>query len=198
VRHVAAVVLSAACSLGGLTACTSSGAVDNVPRTTVSTGQPSSSSPSPSRSVSTKAPKSPAAPKMPPAARKLSSAGAKAFVRYYAVLVNSAWASGDTKELRAVGTTQCDACSAAVHAIERVVRAGGYKHGAAWHPHSLVVISGQRHVAPIVSVSVQVDRGMFRPAERARTRVIDPSMTLLDFHLLWRQGGWRVGAVTTS
>jgi Family of unknown function (DUF6318) len=165
--------------------------------TTSPTSAPTASPEPPTASTST-SPDEPQPPHMPALAKKKSTAGAKAFVRYYATLVNFAWRSGDTTDLRSLGEAQCDACSAAVKNIGAVSRSGGYKHGAEWQPRGLVAIHGEPPASPIVSVAVHVTHGKYRPSKHARVRTIRPTTTLLDFHLTWERQGWHIILVAVS
>src|SRR5689334_8294933 len=92
-----------------LTAC--SGSADpSPPPTTRST--PTSAAPSPTPS--------PTVPVMPEAAKAHTTAGAKAFVRYFWQVVNYAQATGDTAAIAAMTDSKsCSQCNAGIKSIHK-------------------------------------------------------------------------------
>lgn len=73
-----------------------------------------------------------AAPVMPAEATEDSKAGAEAFVKHYATLVNHAQATGDTRKLAAAEGGACSSCARAREGVESLYRTGGHLIGGAW------------------------------------------------------------------
>ncbi|MEP6667274.1 MAG: DUF6318 family protein, partial [Nocardioidaceae bacterium] len=104
-RAVVAFIALGLCALG-LAACT-----DDTARTPTSTTSETSPTDPPSSSTpSTTEPTSPAPPELPDAAKEKTPAGAKAFIRFYVDVVNAAWKSQSSKQLRSLATRSCSVC----------------------------------------------------------------------------------------
>src|SRR5688572_6597260 len=54
-------------------------------------------------------PTAPTAPVMPALAKQKSEAGAKAFIRYFAEVLNYSWASLESRDLTAMSARECEA-----------------------------------------------------------------------------------------
>jgi Family of unknown function (DUF6318) len=198
VRHVAAVVLSAACSFAGLSACTDSNAANDAPRTTLSTHSASSSSPSPSPSAPPTAVNSPAVPKMPAAARKLSAAGAKAFVRYYMTALNYSWHSGSSRLARSGSTAACLSCRGIAQSIAKMQKSGGFYRGGDWRVERPVLIASTNLRTPIVHAALIQTAGRWKKSADDHLRELEPSRQYVDFHLQRTPGGWRVTSMVLA
>lgn len=138
------------------------------------------------------------APVMPALARENTRAGAKAFVRYYATLINYAWKRGSTRDLRKMGSPGCGGCQAAANGIDEVVSQGGYRRGAEWRPLSVVGIPLQPPTSPILNVAIHVKQGSFRESGTTAPRRIDESTNRFDFHLRWGRAGWVIEKLVTA
>ncbi len=106
---------------------------------------PPVASPSPSLSVRSSAPSnsaspSPTPPVLPSEAQGTSPAAAKAFARHFFDAVNYAAATGDTAELRTLGTADCVSCDAIASNIEDIYGAGGSITAENWQINTLRVI----------------------------------------------------------
>ena len=100
----------------------------------------------------------PQPPEFPALAKENSQAGAKAFIRYYADLINYSWAAGDTDSLRSVASKECKGCLAAADGIDEVIADGGYRRGADWSPRGFFVVPLQPATEPIVNVAIHVSQ----------------------------------------
>lgn len=106
----------------GLAACLVAGCAS-----TAEPGPLPSPSSSPSVSTSTATP-----PTLPPEAEGTSAKAAKAFARHYFDVINYAARTGDTDELRALGTKDCVSCEAIASNIEKIYNAGGHIESEGW------------------------------------------------------------------
>lgn len=183
-----AIAVGVACLLIG--GCTSEAADPSGTPTAPSSSTPSSASPSPSPTATSEP--SPSAPVMPALARKKTPAGAKAFVRYYVEVLNSAWISGRTPQLRGLATTHCLGCRLAAREIEKSTAKGGYRRGSRWTVIALYAIPMQPLDQPIMNVAIRNSSGTYRPSRGADVRKIDAGVTGYDFHLRWVPNRWLV------
>jgi hypothetical protein len=69
---------------------------------------------------------------MPAEAEGTSPRAAKAFARHYFDVINYSARTGDTQELRKLGTDDCVSCEAIAHNIERIYGAGGHIESENW------------------------------------------------------------------
>ena len=128
----ARVAASAAVALAALAGCTSNAEPSPAPTPTVS--------PSPSTSPSTSPSASPTPPTMPAAAEGTSPRAAKAFARHYFDVINYSARTGDTRELRKLGTSDCVSCNAIAHNIETIYGAGGHIESENWQLREVTVL----------------------------------------------------------
>ena len=134
-RPVLAGLVGAACTATLLAGCTS-----NAEPTPLPEPSPSSASPSPSATP----------PSLPPEAEGTSPQAAKAFARHYVDVINYAARTGDTNDLRELGTADCVSCEAIASNIEKIYNAGGHIESESWEVHSIAVLkaSDGRAVLP--------------------------------------------------
>ncbi|MGN6574162.1 MAG: DUF6318 family protein [Nocardioides sp.] len=116
----ARVAASVAVALAAVSGCTSSAEPTPAPTPTLSSSP--SESPSPSA----------APPTMPAEAEGTSPRAAKAFARHYFDVINYAARTGDTRQLRKLGTSDCVSCEAIARNIEKIYGAGGHIESDGW------------------------------------------------------------------
>lgn len=170
--------LSAACS-GAPTTRAGEGAASTPPDAAVSTtptpgpGEPSD-----------------AAPVMPALAREHSTAGARAFVRYYIAVLNDATANGTGRLLGRVSTKDCFVCTSIARHIESMARAGGQQVGAAWHVRrmDLLPTDGPSHTN--LSARLHIDAGTSQLSRAARVERLRAQTVVDSFFLVWLDGRW--------
>jgi hypothetical protein len=93
-------------------------------------------------------------PTMPSAAHGTSPKAAKAFVRHYFDLINYAARTGDTKELRRLGTHDCVSCEAIASNIEKIYDAGGHIKSDGWKVTVVSPVPAQPRRSPILDVGI--------------------------------------------
>jgi len=76
----------------------------------------------------------PTAPVMPERAKQHSTAGAKAFVRYYIDVLNYSWTLGSGDAIRASSVHQCRVCRGIAGFVDEVVAHGGHQPTSAVGP----------------------------------------------------------------
>lgn len=83
-------------------------------------------------------------------------AGAEKFAGYWVDQINAATATGDTKELRALGLDSCAVCSDFPQQVEDIYEAGGRVESEDWTIKSLVPEAGatDKQVGMLITVSI--------------------------------------------
>jgi hypothetical protein len=91
---------------------------------------------------------------MPAEAEGTSPRAAKAFARHYFDVINYSARTGDTQELRKLGTDDCVSCEAIAHNIEKIYGAGGHIESEGWRLTVVSVVPGQAGMKPILDLGV--------------------------------------------
>lgn len=71
----------------------------------------------------------PVPPSTPASIGEDTPEAAEEFARYFVAVAEYAWNSGDTTELRAISTSDCEMCTTMADAVDGVARAGGWTQG---------------------------------------------------------------------
>lgn len=189
-RYVAACLALLCCvALAGCTSETSATG-GRTTMTPPATSEPTTSTTAPTTATTTAG--DPQAPKMPPLAKKQSTAGAKAFVKYYVASLNYSWATGQGLPIRRLSAQSCIACSSLANTIDKFTAAGGFQRGADWHVRRIELVPTQSARLPIARSIIHVDSGRWRSSSSGRLHQIDPMRARDDFHLIWVRGEWRM------
>lgn len=169
------------------TACSGDSAADPAPSKT-----PTSAVVTTSSSPAATTPATPKPPEMPSLAKEKSTAGAKAFVRYYVEALNYSWTVGRGTFLRTLSTRSCGACQDLADVIDRFAAHGGYQRGAEWRVDAITLVPTQPLNEPIARCAVRVAIGSWRASASTRVHRIHSALTHDDFHLAWTRGQWRM------
>lgn len=162
---------------------------------TVATPSPTNQTSSRAAPSSTPAPTEPIEPDssaMPALAEEASTAGAKAFVRYFVQLENEAWRGGSINDLKRLSAAECDVCERLTRFIERTRRAGGFQRGGDWSIRSLFSVPGQSETEPILNVQLTIDEGKFAGSSSAEPEKILSRRVRYDFYLTRSNTGWSI------
>ncbi len=193
-RAVSVAVMAAVCAMT-LGACSHDEPAG--PRTPLTSGPadpPSSSATSPSTT-----PPSNGAPTMPALAKKETTAGAKAFVRYYIEVLNDATRTQMTARLAAKSASDCRVCHNIISSIRRAQAHHGYQKGGIWHPVTVYLAPGGTHTSPQLLAEIQVSPGVWRAYARSKLHRIKAQKVHDQFRLTWlAPGGWLVKDITES
>ena len=183
-RASAAAAALALCCLGSvLSACSG----DDGDPTSTSSAPPSSGSPSDPTSTSgtpSGDPEDP--PVLPEAAKHKTAAGGKAFVRYYAEVLNYSVAVQSTARLRSLATGSCVICEHIADALDKAARRGGLQRGGEWTVELIFLVPGQREAAPKLVAKVRISPGVWRPSSNSSPKKIKAQTLSNEFDLLWR------------
>lgn len=190
-RRYLGLVVSAFCCLG-LVSCSSNSTAGDPP-TSGTTTSAATSPLSPSASPTSTSPHTdPAPPRLPALAKERSTAGAKAFVRYYISALNHAWLSQSTNDLQLLAASACQQCARIGHGIDDIRLHHGDTRGATWGARSLVSIPAQPRTQPVIHVAIATRRGAWKPSSKVDWRPIHSSVNQWDVHLNWQQDKWIV------
>ena len=177
VRLLAAVAGAALLATSG---CTSDEAPEPAPLPTASSSPSDTGSPSPT------------APTLPPEAEGTSPAAAKAFARHYFESVNYAAATGDTTDLRALGSSRCVSCDAIAENIEKVYGKGGVIRSAGWNVDVLTLVPLQPRRRPILDVGLRQSPETVVASRGAKPKKFPGGKQPMTMHLARRGTQWQV------
>jgi hypothetical protein len=180
-RAIGAAVTSAVCCLA-LGSCSSDAG-------TATPARASSSSPR-TASVSPDTSGRPTEPVMPALAKQHSTAGAKAFIRYFVTVLNYSHRAHSTDRLRTLSADDCLVCTVIARSIDAMHRSGGQQTGAEWNCLNVASLPrtdprGRNFVAQIHIRAGKTQRSRGAVTQTIRQRVVHD-----DFFLLWRAGTW--------
>jgi hypothetical protein len=129
---------------------------------------------------------------MPAEARGTSGAAAKAFVRHWIDVLNSAAATGDTSQLRSLSRQSCESCLSIAERIDQTYSAGGRIEGGGWSVLALKAVGKQPQGAPILEAGVRLSDQDYQPSEDAKVEHFEGGPQPMVFRLSWIEGQWMV------
>ena len=132
---------------------------------------------------------------MPEAAKAKTKAGAEASVRYFLSSMEYAGDTGYTKVFETTYTTECTRCAAITEGIRATYANGGSIAGGAWHPTRLKFYDIENDIAFVDAVVDYEAQIWVKDSTGTKTTSPARQNVLKAFHLVWRDGMWRVGAL---
>ncbi len=140
----------------------------------------------------TTAPAGPKAPFMPAAARRQTTAGGKAFVKYYIGVLNYAGASLSTDLLDRLSTGDCEVCHVLRDFTDRMRRRGGMQVSGAWTGLRIQVLPRNDPSERNFVVHIHVHRGTEQRESTSTPQRIKAQTVYDVFALKWHAGSWRL------
>jgi Family of unknown function (DUF6318) len=137
-------------------------------------------------------------PVLPDAAKAQTTAGAKAFVRYYADVLNYAWLNLDPKRLDDISADGCKVCNAIVQSIDKAAKEGGYQHGGQWTVTKTTDIPDSFEDRVSIITAISIAQGSWRQTASDRVRRIAPSNVTDQFLVIWTDNRWRTLDVSST
>jgi hypothetical protein len=180
-RAIGAAVSSALCCLA-LSSC--SHGADTATPARASTTSRSTATASPG------SPQRPTEPVMPALAKQHSTAGAKAFIRYFVSVLNYSHHAHSTTRLRTLSADDCLVCAVIARSIDAMRRSGGQQTGAEWNCLDVASLPGTHPRGRNFVVQIHISRGKTQRSRGAVTQSIKQSVVHDDFFLMWRAGTW--------
>ncbi len=162
-----------------------SGATTSAPATSTSPATPSTTTATTSSDSG-----HPTAPVMPALARQQSTAGAKAFIRYFVAVFNYAFHTGRSTPLTSISSADCRVCQRLVEVVDKNQRLGGYQVGGDWFPGKLSRVPTEPLTAPVILAEIHIRRGYFKTSAAGSRHAILPADLNHEFRLRWQSSRW--------
>lgn len=135
----------------------------------------------------------PTPPAMPAAAEGTSPAAAKAFVRHWVATINHAALTGDTAQLRGMGSPNCESCEAIAVNIDSIYGSGGRIEEENWTVQSLRVLKATGRSATL-TLGAHIGREVIVDSDGERTEKVGGKQPMTVF-LQHRHDGPRITRV---
>ncbi len=117
--------------------------------------------------------------------------GPEETVRAWVAARNQLLGSGESDEVRALGTSPCESCDGLIKTIERIYRDGGYIRSEGW-----TVVRAKRvpdfATSRIVTAAIDVGSGETVERRGAKPVTFANERIVLDFKVARRDGEWRI------
>jgi hypothetical protein len=133
----------------------------------------------------------PVMPEMPAAARQKTTAGAKAFVRYYIDVLNYSHASQLTMLLRSLAANPCQVCEILSDAIDEMHRRGGFQHGGFWDVEDVSALPTSKLQHQNLLVNIRVEPGDVKRFRRDTLHHVREDRLTYIAELAWQRRSWR-------
>jgi hypothetical protein len=181
-----------------LALCLSAGCSDDEPGPTPTTSSSSSDGMTASGSPPTATITTPTPPELPDAARAKTTAGAKAFVKYYVDVLNYGYRYQDESALRKISATACKICQSFRRNIHHLKQSGGRQIGGSWRVLALDKVASDETGKEILLATIHVARGKARLNKDDPYKPIHSSTSFYEFHVTWSTGLWLTVELRTA
>jgi hypothetical protein len=135
-----------------------------------------------------------APPVMPALAKQKSTAGAKAFIRYYMRTADYAFTKPDANPLRRLSTPDCDFCRSLIDVSARLRRDGGKQTGGKLTVLS-TTLAGEDNKKLVFLVHLHIGRGYSRGKASGRRHLIHATSFAAEVHVDRTSPGWLISYV---
>jgi len=129
---------------------------------------------------------------MPAEAKGTSEASAKAFVRYYFATINFAARTGDTDQLRELGSPDCTSCEAITENIADIYGDGGNIRSDGWELRSIIAVPLQPRNKPIFDLSVFLNPEQVTSGETGEPEDFEGGKQPMTVYLVRQDSAWHV------
>jgi hypothetical protein len=138
----------------------------------------------------------PAADEVPAYADNAGEAGAEQFVGYWTDTLNTATASGETEDLKALATPACQACTDFTTQLDQIYAAGGHVESEGWEINKIVPEAGATDDEVGLLVTFAVSPQKVYESEDAKPQTFEGGNQGFRFHLVRDEGNWQVQDLT--
>ena len=114
------------------------------------------------------------------------------YAGYWVESLNYATTSGDTTELKKLGTNKCEACVAFASTLDQIYGAGGRVQSKGWTLQNAVPIAGQPETEPALRMDVLVHPQKVTEKAGAKTKAYDGGPQAMTMFLVRRGDGWLI------
>jgi Family of unknown function (DUF6318) len=129
---------------------------------------------------------------LPDVAREHTTAGAKAFVRYYIDVLNYAALALSPARLDDLSPQRCELCTSFVEVVRRVRDHSGHQEGGELELRQLALASVDELGTHLLVGTVSVHAGSSQESAQSRPVRIKPTRFVLEFHVGWHRGVWHL------
>lgn len=138
----------------------------------------------------------PAADEVPAYADNAGEAGAEQFVGYWTDTLNTATASGETEDLKALAAPQCQACTDFAAQLDQIYADGGRVESEGWEINKIVPEAGATDDEVGLLVTFAVSPQKVFESEDAKPQKFEGGNQGFRFHLVRDEGTWQVQDLT--
>ena len=131
-------------------------------------------------------------PTLPAEAKGADEDSAKVYAGFWVESLNYATTSGDTTELKKLGTNECESCVAFASTLDQIYGAGGRVQSKGWTLQNAVPIAGQPETEPALRMDVLVQPQKVTEKAGAKTKSYDGGIQTMTMFLVRRGDGWLV------
>jgi len=135
---------------------------------------------------------------LPALAKEQSTAGAKAFVRFYIAVLNYSWTELQSRFLTAASADDCGVCQLISRRIDATNLRGGYQIDGEWSPRRIYRLPGQSAARPKFLVTIDIGAGRWKPGRGKDERKIASSQVTNEIDLSWTNHGWETLDLRTT
>ena len=138
----------------------------------------------------------PAEEDVPAFADNEGEAGAEQFVGFWTDTLNEATTSGETKQLKSLAASECQACGAFAAQLDQIYGAGGHVESDGWEIERVVPEAGATADEVGLLVTFTVAPQTVYTSKDAKAQEFEGGKQGFRFHLVRDQGEWLVHDLT--
>jgi hypothetical protein len=138
----------------------------------------------------------PTADEVPAYADNAGEAGAEQFVGYWTDTLNTATASGETEDLKALASPECQACTDFATQLDQIYADGGRVESEGWEINKIVPEAGATDDEVGLLVTFAVSPQKVFESEDAKPQKFEGGNQGFRFHLVRDEGTWQVQDLT--
>ena len=138
----------------------------------------------------------PTADEVPAYADNAGEAGAEQFVGYWTDTLNTATASGETEDLKALASPECQACTDFATQLDQIYAGGGHVESGGWEINKIVPEAGATDDEVGLLVTFAVSPQKVFESEDAKPQKFEGGNQGFRFHLVRDEGTWQVQDLT--
>ena len=138
----------------------------------------------------------PTADEVPAYADNAGEAGAEQFVGYWTDTLNTETASGETEDLKALASPECQACTDFATQLDQIYADGGRVESEGWEINKIVPEAGATDDEVGLLVTFAVSPQKVFESEDAKPQKFEGGNQGFRFHLVRDEGTWQVQDLT--
>lgn len=132
----------------------------------------------------------PIAPTPPASITEDTPEAAEEFARYFVAVAEYAWNSGDTTELRAISTEDCDLCQGLIEDIDAESDSGGWTNGLTYLVHETEEPVQHPSREEALAIVLHIETSDHVAYRSSKLTSHNSERELLELHSCWSPRGW--------